>query len=209
MIDEKLRVSAGLEKLYPYEIVSDLTIDGRRVAGLYDKRTHHIQISEQVPREQWVKTYLHEIAHRIATPYLMEKASSSEHNEYFATLLATMYRRTNSLWKLSVYDFFDTDEGQSFYRDERAPSLTDVQLVWRFRYAITRSAHYASTQMTIEEIAEDLWQWETKRQQDVNSRNDVKEMSDLKLGIILGAISTAIVISGIVWSISLLAHQYK
>jgi hypothetical protein len=158
-INESLRKRVRLETLYPHRLKYHLAAEeGVQITGLYRRETGEILIGsylEDFPR-RLVGVYLHEVGHLIADKSGLDVSPDADaHNQYFAVLVAVMYRRANLLESLKIYDFCDTSAGQrSFLRHE--PLLDDEDLIARFQYILRRSEQLAKTRLSIEQIAKKL-----------------------------------------------------
>lgn len=193
-ITEVLRRKVGLEKLYPYIEQYDLTSDGKPCAGLYNKQTGEIYLNsalEDLSPKRLISTYLHEVGHLIAAQTAIDDApDASSHNQYFAVLVAVMYRRANMLGSLKIYDFCDTEQGQRLYF-MNAPLPSGEDLVNRFRYIIRCSAALAKSSLTIEQIAAKIFEEDALPHWLGNgpgrAKNEAKiSWADLGFGVALG-----------------------
>lgn len=201
-INESLRVQVGLERLYPYTVEHDLISPdtNRPLLGMANTETGCITLTGDMRTRQCASTYLHEVGHIIASIARIDQSpGSSVHNQYFATLVAVMYRRSNLFDRLKVYDFCETDESSYLHYPNSPPPAADDELIKRFSYVLRKSARFAQTALTIEQIAgrifkEDVFPaWENKPSP---ARPKKIAWSDLLLGIFLGvSLSSAAVVA--------------
>lgn len=207
-INESLQKKVGLEKLYPWILEDRPTVAGREIIGCYLNSgcDDYILINSRLTANQRVLVYLHEAAHQVASPYLASLVSSGLHNQFFATLVAVMYRRIDKLEYVKIYDFFDTDDGQSFYRKSGARECSDAELIRRFNFIITESSCYASTTLSIEKIAADLWRshppekWGEQAPEKCGEQAPEKRLiSDLVLAAVCGGLLSSTVLWGAIW----------
>lgn len=195
-INEPLRATVGLEKLYDYEFVLDLRgSNGQTLAGCAPLGGT-IQLTDQLRGRRPVATYLHEVGHLIAYEYELHDTPHGEyHNKYFGVLVAVMYRRAKMLPLLKVYDFADVAGGDSF----DMPS--EAEIVERFAYIIAKSAELATSSLTIEQIAKHLYQTDLAAEY----RNSGKQPFCVRSEWIAGVFGTAL---GIAISASAAAALY-
>jgi hypothetical protein len=202
VINKDLCTLVGLEKLYPYCLVSDLRLNEKPIAGVFIKSEGIIHLKAELSPKGLLAAYLHEVGHAIAAKSGLEYTPDADaHNEYFAVLVAVMYRRVKVLDMLKIYDFCDTEKGQSFYVDAGIlPS--DETLIRRFEYIIQTSSKLASKPLTIEQIAKKLWEEEVLDLWNTATPKKVKRISinweDLALGAFLSLWGSAAV-AGTVW----------
>lgn len=105
-----------------------------------------IVIDDEADGEWLDCVYLHEIGHALAAKNgIYATLTGDAHNEYFAALVAIMYRRAGYFWRVSVYDFGNGKEGEGLF---------DEELPRRFEYVCRRSAELAPLDLTIEQCAE-------------------------------------------------------
>ena len=156
-IDDALRKRVQLEKLYPFEMVVGLTDDnGDECTGLFFYETKEIKIRAGQTKKRTVATYLHEVGHLIAAKNSLSTTPKANiHNQYFAVLVAIMYRRCDLLPSLKYYDFADGANRQRADSDE--PELDDAEILERFEYIIRRSSDLAPKNLSIEQIAKILF----------------------------------------------------
>lgn len=159
IINEALRRRVGLERLYPLEVRHGLKAEGIPCAGFYDGENRKIVIDAiyEDREKAAISIYLHEVGHLIAHKYKLDDApDAAAHNQYFAVLVATMYRRANMLDSMKIYDFADSSGGARFFNPAEA-MLSDEVLVDRFRYVLCRSSELAKSRLSIEKVAQLLF----------------------------------------------------
>lgn len=163
-INDDLRRIVGLERLYPYEFVEDLADEAGLMSGCAIIREERILLSTRLRSRRGVlSTYLHEAGHLVAAKAQIAQApGANTHNQYFATIVALMYRRVDLLNALSIYDFADGEHFQNGCRST-APGLDEegmadgAELVERFRYAIEKSALLERAGLTVEAAARRIY----------------------------------------------------
>lgn len=181
----------GVRSRIPVEIVKDLrSPEGVRIGGCASVTNNKICIGAGYTNDGFLSIYLHEVAHFIASKTGLSSTHNSDcHTAYFATLVAVMYRRSKLIDDLKIYDFAD-DNASDEKRLEKGVTVSDAELVRRFRYIITRSAFYAPTKLSIEEIAEDIYKRDVKPLFDppAPKRKPSKPVNwlDVALGALLG-----------------------
>lgn len=205
VINDQLCERVRLAELYPFELKNDLQSNGKQCAGMFIQKTGEIFINAIFKNnpERLIGTYLHEVGHLIAHKFKLDKSLDADaHNQYFAALVAVMYRRAGILHMLKIYDFCDTESGQRYLKDE--PMLDDEALVERFQYVLRRSSALAKSRLTIEQIAKMLYikdslpHWHTGR----FSASRAIYWPDIALG---GAFGVSVVL-GVSVAIALLLH---
>jgi hypothetical protein len=192
LLDNNFLKLIGLRERIPFQIVPELRDEnGYPFTGGAYLTENRIEIRAGLTGNQFLTVYMHEVAHFIASNAgIDDTLYSQNHTAYFATLVAVMYRRSKDLHKLKVYDFADSNIGDAAVL-ENGVIVSDDDLIKRFRYIIKRSAYYAPTSMTIEEIASDIYERDVRPQFDapVRIRKPSKPISwlDVGIGSMLGA----------------------
>lgn len=153
ILNDDLRRQIGLEKFYPFSVM----MRGDHAGGVAYTNGGVVALSPTLPsRDSVVLVYLHEVGHLIANGAGIDSdASGRLHNRYFACLVAVMYRRAGLLDRLEIYDFGDTHSRQNGIG---GPLPDGRELVERFSYVVTRSAQFAASPLTIERIAEVIFE---------------------------------------------------
>lgn len=197
LINEALRERVKLEKLYPWQFEENLHTDGKPCAGQFIRKTGEIFLNAFLKKSpnRIIPVYLHEVGHLIAHKFKLDESLDADaHNQYFAVLVAVMYRRANMLEWLKIYDFCDTKNGQrTFLRD--SPMLDDEALIKRFRYILRRSSALAESPLSIEQIAQKIFMqdalthWRTGEFH-APKKNPISWI-DVTLGVLLGVASTS------------------
>lgn len=176
-INEALRRRAGLEKLYHYEVQKNLTVDGSSCGGVVRHiSTYELILLTDGMHDSGVQAvYLHEVAHIICFKNDIHNPEHLiDHCQYFACLVAIMYRRTGLLYCLRIYDFGEFQRPELY---EERQNLTDDELIKRFEYVMRRSNYFAPLPLTMEQIAkrifdEDIFPFYGKSQNDTLPKFD-------------------------------------
>lgn len=118
----------------------------------------HINISDQSHECDRARIYIHEACHLIASRYGIDQDPTGlYHNKFFAVLAATCYRRLHALNEFRLYEMSDThDVINGVPVTSGAQGISDDELIARFRFVVRASAHFANTNLSIEEVAQHL-----------------------------------------------------
>jgi hypothetical protein len=163
-INDELRQVVGLKRLYPFEFVEDLADEAGLMSGCAIVQEERILLSTRLRSRRGVlSTYLHEAGHLVAAKAQIDQApGANTHNQYFAAIVALMYRRVDLLDALSIYDFADGEHFQNGTRStapgqEEEGMADGSELIERFRYAVEKSALLERAGLTVEAAARQIY----------------------------------------------------
>lgn len=163
-ITPALMKQVKLDQAYPYSFVENLTDEtGKAISGRAWFNEWHIELDINLRPGRLQAVYLHEVGHLIANNKKIDQAPGANvHNQYFAALVAVMYRRAGLLDRMMIYDFADQTHylngapSEDFAFADEGMADGD-ELVARFRYIIATSARFAPSDLSIEAIASEIF----------------------------------------------------
>lgn len=206
VINEGLRRKVGLERLYPYSTAKTLEAGGVSLGGLAMTCANpkHIVLTQDLDptnKRQVAEFYLHEVAHLIAASEGLDQETPAEdvtpHNQFFACLVAVMYRRLGILPYMRIFDFSDTQTRKGV---SGSGGPADLELVMRFDYIIRRSAQLAPLPLSIESLARKIYRedllknWQSNEGDPQVTRRDCgRDWLGWFQGVVVGVVVTGLI----------------